>query len=225
MGYRYLSYVLNETTPAYGDGRSLDVEQINDMTRGHTCNTQVWHLPNHVGTHIDMPLHFCRNGAGLDRFPADFWICSQVCHIRLAPVIPGQIITSLDLKSHVLPPSTDLLLLETGFGIYRGENVYMLENPGIDPELADYLRKTCPCLKMIGLDMISLSSFAARDLGRQSHRAFLDHEAPILIIEDMDLSQLSEKQGIEQVIVSPLRVAQGDGSPCTVIAKIKDKQE
>jgi kynurenine formamidase len=78
---------------------------------------------------------------------------------------------------------------------------------------------------MIGLDMISLSSFAARDLGRQSHRAFLDHEAPILIIEDMDLSQLSEKQGIEQVIVSPLRVAQGDGSPCTVIAKIKDKQE
>jgi kynurenine formamidase len=41
----------------------------------------------------------------------------------------------------------------------------------------------------------------------------------------MDLSQLSEKQGIEQVIVSPLRVAQGDGSPCTVIAKIKDKQE
>lgn len=225
MAYRYLSYVLNETTPAYGNGDSLAVEQTRDMTRGDTCNTQIWHLPNHVGTHIDMPRHFSRNGAGLDRFPPDFWICDQVCHIRLASIAPGQIIGPLDLEPHVLPPSTDLLLLETGFGIQREKSVYMLENPGIDPKMAAFLRKTCPCLKMIGLDMISLSSFAARDLGRQAHRAFLDHESPILIIEDMDLSQLSEKQGIEQVIVSPLRVAQGDGSPCTVIAKIKDKQE
>lgn len=225
MAYRFLSYVLNEATPAYGDGPSLAVEQTRDMSRGDTCNTQVWHLPNHVGTHIDMPRHFSRTGAGLDGFPADFWICNQVCHILLAPAGPGRIITPLDLKSHTLPQATDLLLLETGFGALRGEPAYMMENPGIDPKMAVFLRKTCPCLKMIGLDMISLSSFTARDLGRQAHKAFLDHHAPILIIEDMDLSQLSEKVRIEQVIVSPLRVTCGDGSPCTVIAKIKDQQE
>lgn len=225
MAYRFLSYVLNEATPAYGGGPSLAVEQTRDMSRGDTCNTQVWHLPNHVGTHIDMPRHFSRNGAGLDRYPPDFWICSQVCHIRLAPVAPGRIITPLDLASHVLPPATDLLLLETGFGAWRGTPAYVLENPGIDPDMAGFLRHFCPELKMIGLDVISLSGFTARDLGRQAHRAFLDHEAPILIIEDMDLSPLAGTRGIEQVIVSPLRVVQGDGSPCTVTAKIKDQQE
>ena len=68
------------------------------------------------------------------------------------------------------------------------------------------------------MDFISLTSFQNRELGRESHRSFLGGEHPILLIEDMDLSQLSTSPLSIQCL--PLLIYGLDGAPVSIIAKI-----
>lgn len=223
MSYIFLSYNLNERTPAYGGGESLRVEQIKSMELGDTCNTQFWYLPNHLGTHIDAPKHFDRSGFSIDIFNADFWVSKNPFWIEIKKIKEKEIITSKHIDNIDIPNDTDLLLIKTGFAEWRGHECYYKRNPGFAPEVADYLRGRLYSLKMIGFDVISLSSFAARDLGRKAHRAFLDHDRPILPIEDMELSALQAEVAIEKVFVIPLRVQGADASPCMVLGEIRNK--
>ncbi|HCY85604.1 MAG TPA: hypothetical protein DHV36_10765 [Desulfobacteraceae bacterium] len=220
MTFIYLSHVLEESTPAYGNGPSLKREAGNRMANGDSCNTEAWHLSNHIGTHIDAPRHFCRDGAVLDTYPADFWCCRKVFLLDVADVAPGEIIGTSRLALDEVPADTELLLMRTGIEKRRSDMVYMMENPGFSPDLAAALRDKLPLLRMIGFDGISLSSFASRPLGRKAHKAFLDHDRPILIIEDMALADALPENGIREAMVCPLRVRDSDAAPCTVIARI-----
>ena len=74
---------------------------------------------------------------------------------------------------------------------------------------------------MIGLDTISLSAYSNRELGRLAHHAFLskfnykgDNLDPILIVEDMDMSDLF--QSPKKIIVSPILFKNADGAPVTI---------
>lgn len=216
----YLSHLLEETTPAYGNGDSLVREHAKQIAQGDGCNTQVWHLSNHIGTHVDAPRHFCAEGVFLDAYPAAFWACSPVCCVEAGDIAKKEIVTADHLDLDRVPGDVELLLIKTGFVERRDRIEYIMENPGFDPGLAEVLRSRFSRLKMVGFDSISLSSFAARPLGREAHKAFLDHKSPILIIEDMDLSRVGQDTAIQEVIVSPLRVKNSDGGPCTVMARI-----
>ena len=63
--------------------------------------------------------------------------------------------------------------------------------------------------------MISLTSKLDRLEGKKAHFSFLI-ENDILVLEDMDLSNLKETP--DRVIIAPLLIEGADGSPCTVIA-------
>ena len=73
------------------------------------------------------------------------------------------------------------------------ERVYWENNPGISPELAQKLKDRLPSLRVLGADLISITSFQNRPTGRVTHKIFLN-EPSILLIEDMDLSKLNSYQ-------------------------------
>ena len=73
----------------------------------------------------------------------------------------------------------------------------------------------------MGFDSVSVSSFSNRMLGREAHKAFLDPLNPILLLEDMDLTLLSEDSKIKKLDIAPLRISKCDGLPCTIIAEIE----
>ena len=216
----FLSHFLDDRTPAYGGGNAFQSIKTKDMTKGDSCNTAQWTLSNHIGTHIDAPRHFSQEGNTLDDYPADFWVFHNIAILDVSPVSPGHILSDKDLAIENLSVDTQLLLIKTGFSDLRTKPVYWHNNPGLHPNLADYFREYLPKLRVLGLDVISLSSFAQRALGREAHKAFLDHQRSILVIEDMDLSQLSSETRFNRVIVAPLRVAGSDASPCTVISEV-----
>jgi len=67
------------------------------------------------------------------------------------------------------------------------------------------------------MDLISVTSREHREEGRAAHRAFLDPAGegnPVLLIEDMALAHV--RGALRAVCVSPLRVRDADGGPCTV---------
>jgi arylformamidase len=220
MKVLFLSYRIDNKSPAYGGGDGFQAEIGKNINAGDTCNTQVWHLPNHLGTHIDAPAHFSNSGLSIDQYSPDFWICERPYLVELKSVKKKEIITPQHLRNLVIPIDIDLLLVKTGFGLKRQAKPFTFENPGFSPDLADYLRENFPQLKMIGFDVISLSSYAFREIGKTAHLRFLDHEKPILPIEDMDLTTLEKGTKLKRVVISPLRIQGADAAPCTVFAEL-----
>ena len=217
----YLSYLINEKTPVYGNGQSFQSETMNSMQKGDSCNSEKWFFSNHTGTHIDCPFHFSQNGKRIHEYPPEFWIFYKTHCADISPIAPGIMIDVNCLPLKNIPADTELLLIKSGFCFYRNETVYWNQNPGLLPELYNILRETFTSLRAIGFDMISISSWQNRPLGRIAHKAFLDNDNPILLIEDMDLSVINSEIVFDQVIVSPLLVQNGDASPCTIIGRVE----
>ena len=215
--YRYLSYFMNAETPLYGGEKGIEVQPLNQISKGDTANTKSIQLHNHSGTHIDFPNHFIAKGKTSSDYDASFWhFQSPYLYKRTANHNEIINLTQEDLKT--IPSETDFLIIKTGFGQYRGQEKYWKFNPGLSPESANALREQLPNLRVVGMDFISLTSFQNRPLGRVAHRAFLGGDRPLLLVEDMDLSRLDVHP--KKMICTPLMIEKLDGCPVTVIAEV-----
>lgn len=221
MAIQYLSHVLHPKTPGYAGEGGLEVFQKRSLECGHSANSQIWTLSNHIGTHVDAPLHFVAKEPSVDSFYSDFWFCKKTVLVR-RPAAPGEMI-SLEGLTALIPPETECLLIKTEFERFRDDSIYWENNPGIEPSVAEWLRAYTQ-VRFLGLDTISLSAYSNRPLGRRAHQAFLDSkqgtQRPILIVEDMHLSELHSSP--RWVLISPLRVQNADGAPVTVWADVAD---
>jgi arylformamidase len=212
-----LSHSLNEQTPLYGGAKGISIEQKSRIGEESSSNTQVWHFPNHSGTHIDAPRHFIEEGSTLTDYPASFWVFERP-QILDVPCTPGELITEEQVRDRIMD-GTDLLLLRTGFEKHRGEALYWENNPGLGPGLGVFLREHHPSIRVVGLDAVSVSRWQDRPTGRIAHKAFLGYDTPgepVLLIEDMKLAECPAV--LSRVVVAPLLVDETDGGPVTVFA-------
>ena len=218
----WLSYPLTETTPVYGGGDGFRRHSTRSLSRGESCNTERWVLPNHIGTHIDFPRHFFDDGASSDSYSAGYWHFTNP-HLIDIPLDSGCWI-ACDERFEKVPEHTDILLIKTGFHRLRGEKRYWEDNPGISPEVALWLREHRPGVRAVGFDFISVSRYQDRSTGREAHRRFLDPNGtndPCLLIEDMDLGPVDSETRWVGIQVSPLRVEGADGTHTTIIAEVE----
>lgn len=216
--YVLLSHVLKQDTPSYGN-RDKVIIRVNSCIRGgETANSSCLVLSNnHIGTHIDVPRHFSDSGKKTTDYPIGDYVFEKVQVIDLLCDGP-KLIEGSDLVG--LRSDIDLLLVRTGYETKRGDDSYWNNNPGLSPDLADYLRKQCPNLRCIGFDFISVTSWQHRAEGRLAHKAFLAPEGgqkEIWAIEDMSL--VNAPKLIKKVVVAPLLVEDGNGTAVTVIAE------
>ena len=218
----FLSHPLTSDTPTYGNRDQLKISANSAINTGDTANSSRWVFTNnHIGTHIDVPYHFDQSGRRILDIEPEEWIFKYVALVdipcRSARLIEPRHFANINIESNV-----ELLLIRTGFEKFRGEKRFWNANPGFSPSLPNYFRKTFPALRCIGFDFISITSFKHRVIGKQCHEAFLcpsTGEDPILAIEDMSLA--NAKKSIDWVLVSPLRIEEGNGSPGTVFSSIK----
>lgn len=226
----FLSYVLDENTPTYGNRNQFLVEKKSDISKGDVANDSSINTTVHIGTHIDMPYHFYDDGQTVEYFDADFWMFSkkEILFLELRIdngelIIRDKLINKLeDIKnnSQFSILNYKLLIVKTGICHKRKTEEFWSANYGFHPDIYDYLTQNFPNVRIFGFDSISVSSFANRELGRVAHKRFLNPRKPILLLEDMDLRYVDENTNFEEVIISPLRIANCDGLPCTVIGKV-----
>jgi len=220
---QWLSYCIDENTPLYG-GRSenFNMFKTSSIKDGKVANDSRLETTVHLGTHVDMPYHFYEDGQTVDDFDIDFWFFNKPLFVELKPdnyVIKNELINLLE---NVEDDNYDILIVKTGLCACRGEKQYWEENYGFAPEIYDYLIDKFPTIKVFGFDSISISSWQNRDLGKVSHKAFLNPKKPILILEDIDLNNISSDMKLKSIIVSPLRIKNCDGLPCTVIGEFHE---
>lgn len=214
----WISHPLSAETPVYRGGAQPQIAAETRIADGQSSNTLRFSMTNHMGSHVDAPLHFLEGGATVDSYAPGDWIFARPLLID----VPCTRAIVLEPKSvlHLLPDGrdADLLLMRTGMGALRDKASYWQSYPGWSSELAEALIRRCPTLRAIGLDTISLSSISHREEGHRAHRAFLSRG--IRIIEDLALGAIEPGASIDQVVAFPLRLLGGDAAPCTVAARV-----
>jgi len=211
----FLSHVLSGATPLYGGKEKLIFTSLKSIAAGDRTNSTFLSLTNHAGTHVDFPRHVSGGGKSLNDYPPEFWIFSNPFVIS-CPTGAGEEIRFEDSLDTV-PPTTDFLIVKTGFQAFRDDERYWRQNPRMAIGAAGRLRKRCPGLKALGLDVISASSLRDPEIGLAVHKEYL-LENDILLMEDMNLSAVTGQ--IIRIIGLPLLLDVADGSPVTFLAEI-----
>ena len=216
----FLSYTWGASCPVYGNGEKINISKEKNMCCGDSCNTLKLAASNHIGTHYDFPLHFSKNGKSVLDYNSNSFIHSDISLINIS-IEPGTLINIEHIKklSNNISPTSTILIIKTGFGKFRNEEIYWKKSIGIDSGVANFLRDRFPKINTIAIDTISISSLEHREIGRIVHKEFLDHLNPILIIEDLNLEYIQD-QKLKLVIALPLRIENADGAPATIIAAI-----
>ena len=219
-----LSYPLSTDLSGYGNGKRLKITQIRSIDKGDTSNNTEFCMPTHLGTHIDFPYHFSSKGKTIDNYEIGFFVFENVSVIILELInkIEDYLIKPEHLLNliHKCSENTELLLIKTGFCNKRDSEEYWKYGYGIGLGVAELLKQQFPKIRAIGFDLISLNSYQQREIGRKSHKEFLiDND--ILIIEDINLSRITNNISIKQLVVSPLIISGSEGAPVTIFAKIK----
>lgn len=224
--YNFLSYLLKENLSGYGNGKRIKINQTRNMAKGDTSNNTELFLPTHFGTHMDFPFHFVENGKTVNFYQASDFIFDQIGFIDLSVLMPTEYLISatdleLSIKKTDYNNNAELLIIKTGFSYKRNNTEYWESNWGFGVGTASILKKYFPSIKAVAFDLISLSSYKQREVGKNAHKEFLKDEN-ILIIEDVNLSEVSLCTKFKRIIVMPLRFDNAEGAPVTIIAEIED---
>lgn len=216
-----LSYILDSDTPLYGNTPKPEISNIKSMDKGDSSNLYEIKVCNHSGTHVDAPLHFVKDGRPLSDYSLDELIFQKPLLVDI-PKKAGEWIEKEDIEKLELS-GVNCLLLKTGFGKYRNEEIYQKNNPGISPEAILFLREKYQNIRCLGIDSISVSGFQNRPRGREAHKvAFEKREKlgkPLLLIEDMNLSLVVD---VKKLLVVPWLIRGIDSAPCTVLAEVSE---
>jgi len=218
----YLSYIIDEETPTYGNRNKVNIEKKSSILKGGVANDSTISTTLHIGTHVDMPYHFYENGQTIKDFPAEFWVFKKplIIEIEQKDLIVNDLL--IEKLENVTDKNHDVLIVKTGVCNIRSKKEFWDCNYGFHPDIYDYITCNFPLIRLFGFDSISVSSIQNRLLGREAHKRFLNPKNPILLLEDMDLRLVTEKTQFNEIIVAPLRVALGDGLPCSVFGRFND---
>jgi arylformamidase len=208
---RDISIVTSPATVVYeGDPRPwlyryADVAPGNDDT--YACS--VLALGTHVGTHVDPPRHFFADGATVDRLdPAA--LCGRARVVDLTA-------DGLALDEHVLRrldlAGVERLLLKTANGGLAGRP-FTPDYAHLTPDGARYLAGLAP-LALVGIDYVSIERFPAP--GCPVHRTLLGRARPVLVLEGLDLREVSP--GDYELLCLPLKLEGGDGGPARAVLR------
>ncbi|HEX7556838.1 MAG TPA: hypothetical protein VF338_09455, partial [Leptolinea sp.] len=111
----------------------------------------------------------------------------------------------------------DLILFRFGYGIVRQSDParYSTRCPGFGIESAEYLLKTFPKMRCIGMDVPSLSCIAYLEKTMKAQNILLSgNGGRFLVLEDLKLD--GDLSHLRNVVVAPWLIKDLDGGPVTV---------
>ncbi len=190
------------------DNPAIELVRTMDMAKGDAANVSRLSLGVHSGTHVDAPVHFLADGAGVDGIPID----SLLGEARVVEVVDGQSIAAAQLRAVDPRPGERLLLKTRNSARCWKADRFFPDFVFLSLEGAALLAERR--VRTVGIDYLSI---AGMEEGVPTHRVLL--EQGVCIIEGLDLS--SVQPGSYELICLPLRRAGADGAPARVILRAR----
>jgi len=247
-----LQWISSAFAVEFGDGVWIDLtHEFSDAMTGHPRSQRFVHTPGvvgmtgggfymatynysgseHVGTHLDAPVHFHEGGKSIDQVSIER-LMGEVIVVDVKKQVladPNYLVSVNDIlnweKTNGPMPDDCIVMFNTGLANvwpdpikYTGtdktgnEGVAELEFPAIHQDTATFLVKSRN-IKAIGIDTLGFDN--ALQPKRMSHRIFFEHDIPG--VENVaNLDALPAKGAY--LIGLPMKIKGGSGAPIRIIA-------
>jgi arylformamidase len=206
-GWLDVSVLLRSGMVHWPDNPPIRIDRMLDIERGDTANVSTISMGSHTGTHMDAPLHFVREGKGLDEMPLD----AAIGRGRVIEVHDPESIKPCDLRTHQISRGERFLFKTQNSARRWHENGFVEDFVYVSQEAARYL--AAHEIRTVGIDYLSVGGFRRDSV--ETHQALL--EAGIWVIEGLNLSEV--EPGEYELICLPLRIERSDGAPARAILR------
>ena len=202
-----ISVTLGDGMVHWPNDPPVSITRVKDIEHGATANLSVISMGTHSGTHVDAPIHFIREGKGIDNIPID----TLVGRARVIEIRDPESITSEELAIHDIQRDERILFKTTNSSDLWQKDEFVQDFVFISDTAADFL---VDCgVRLVGVDYLSVGSFKRG--GSYVHKTLLS--GGIWIIEGLNL--LNVTPGNYDLICLPLRIVEGDGAPARAILR------
>jgi arylformamidase len=206
-GWIDVSVPLRSGMVHWPDNPPVQIERTLSIEYGDVANVSKISMGAHTGTHMDGPIHFVREGQGLDEMPLTATIGrARVIEIR----DPGSIKPD-ELHPHRLQCGERILFKTQNSARRWSSEDFMEDFVYISQGAARYLADRG--IQTVGVDYLSVGGF--RKDGEETHRALL--EAGTWVIEGLELSEV--EPGEYELICLPVKIERSDGAPARAILR------
>lgn len=184
----------------------------------------------HVGTHVDAPVHFNPRGLFINEIPLNkLYGVGIVIDVRKYVSHPNDTITMNELvdwerSTGVEIPKGSIVILYTGWANYWGlytswDQYWSIARgwPGLSPDAAKYL--VSKGIVGIGVDTLSIDPAPATNF--PAH--YILTEANIFIIENLNTNLEKLADNAAFIIIAPLKLKEGSAGPGLEVLAIYDQ--
>ena len=196
--------------------RSHGVEVVPEAEARGSMNT-VLTINSHVGTHIDAPRHFLRDGAPIDEVPLDRIVMREATVLDVGQKSPGAAVTADDLERTGIRPAPHQVAVIKTLWTDRawGTPAFWQEMVFLDTSVGDWiLEKQVSAVAMDCFPEVPFWRMAVSPAERGiNHKKWL--KAGILMIQF--LTNLGRMGDRFTLVALPLRLKGMDGSPARVV--------
>jgi arylformamidase len=189
------------------DNPPVKIERALNIEHGDVANVSEISMGAHTGTHMDGPLHFVREGKGLDEMPLD----ATIGLARVIEISDHESIKPDELDPHGLRRNERILFKTQNSARHWSSEGFDEDFVYVSQEAARYLAE-CG-IRTVGVDYLSVGGF--RKDGAETHRALL--EAGIWVIEGLDFSEV--ELGECELVCLPIKIERSDGAPARAILR------
>jgi arylformamidase len=202
-----VSVLLHNDMAHWPGDQAFERKRDNDMDKGDHDNVSQITTSVHAGTHMDAPLHFVKDGEGIDRIPLD--VC--IGRARIIPIENQERVTPQELERHNIQPGERILFKTVNSDRVWRTNNFQKQFVSIAADAARYLAERKP--RLVGVDYLSVGAYHGD--GAETHQALLG--AGIWIVEGLDLSPV--EPGDYDLICLPLKIGGSDGAPARAVLR------
>jgi len=202
-----VSVTVRHGMPHWPDNPPIVMQRAMEIVRGHACNLSHLSMGVHTGTHIDAPVHFIHQAAGVDEMPLD----ATMGLARVIEITDPREITADELRGHSLQTGERVLFRTSNSPRCWQADRFVEDFVYISEQAAEHLAEIG--VRTVGVDYLSVGGYHAD--GAKIHRILLS--AGIWIIEGLDLSAI--RAGRYEMICLPVKLHGSDGAPARALLR------
>jgi len=212
--------------PNYPGGANLWI--IPDVTtiEANGFYSQVLVIGEHVGSHIDAPLHTVAGGKTIDAYPGDYFIApykkyefDKFFELHAGQMIGMDMVRTVEEGLKIEPEEGDIILIQEGWAkryydpdakTSKERDWYATNCPGLQDEVMEYFASKK--IKAIGFDNANAEGGLVDGVGQTfaGHTRYF-HPNDIIIMENF--ADMSEAPPTGIFMAIPLPIGGGSGCP------------
>lgn len=200
----------------HGEPPPLEIRAVRTI-EANGVNTREISFNDHIGTHVDAPLHLVPGGKSIDQLPLDAFYGTAV--VLDIPKGPNGGVTAPDLEAaRPKIERGDIVVICSGWGRKLAEPDYASHHPYVTDEGARWLVDRG--VRMVGMDVQSIDlphSMREKGFRYTSLRTVLEAGIPAL----MNLTNLEPVLSKRVTLFAlPIAFAGSEGAPARVVAML-----